>query len=176
MAVLALGAQAQIINIMKNGRVVASYPASSVDEVVFSPAAYLTPAEAIAGTYGDAVLSVTLLEMPSMGTVLCEEREFSIIATGDAQITLNLPSVYYEAMDMDLPAITVEGIEVIDDGFGTYTIEAEYATEADGKSIKCAISGSFEPATGTYALTNNLNYGSMPFTLSMQYCPLAITE
>ena len=36
---LALGAQAQVVNIVKGGTVIASYPISEIDEVVFAPAA-----------------------------------------------------------------------------------------------------------------------------------------
>ncbi len=181
MAVIALGAQAQTVKIMKDGQVVASYPASEFDEVIFEPASD-TPQEPvdyaplIAGEYNNALLNVTLLEMPSMGTVLTVQTSFTIEATAENVVTIKLPSVYYAAMDMDLPAVSIEGVEVVGIGDDKCSISADYATEIDSKEVKCAVSGWFETEYGDYKIVNNLNYGSMPFTLSMEYVPTVVIE
>lgn len=167
--VLALGAQAQVVNIVKGGTVIASYPISEIDEVVFAPeAAEKTPAEAVAGTYASA-REVTLPQMAQMGVLVSDNVDVVITATADDKVSVALPSCQYNMMGTlyDLPAATVENVAVAKDG-DKYTLTGTFEGTIDGKNTTVTLSGTVN-ADGSFLFTEDMKYGAMPFTLHMEY-------
>ena len=166
---LALGAQAQVVNIVKGGTVIASYPISEIDEVVFAPAAAeKTPAEAVAGTYA-AAREVTLPQMAQMGVLVSDNVDVTVTATADDKVTVALPSCQYNMMGTlyDLPAATVENVAVTKDG-DKYALSGTFEGTVDGKATTVTLSGTVN-ADGSFFFSEDMKYGSMPFTLHMEY-------
>lgn len=167
--IIALGAQAQVINIVKGGTIIASYPVSEIDEVVFSPeSAEKTIAEAVAGTYS-ANRAVTLLEMPAMGVLVSDKVDVEITATDTDKVSVSLPSCQYtmQGTTYDLPAATVENVAVAKDG-ESYSLTGLLEGTVGGKTTKVTFSGTIG-ADGSFSFTEDMKYGAMPFTLHMEY-------
>jgi len=168
-AIIALGAQAQVINIVKGGKVIASYPVSEIDEVVFSPqTADKTPAEAVAGTHA-ANREVTLIEMPTMGVLVSDKVNVEITATDTDKVSVALPSCQYtmQGTTYDLPAATVENVTITKDG-ENYSLAGSFEGTVNEKTTKVTLSG-IVGADGSFSFTEDMKYGSMPFTLHMEY-------
>ncbi len=171
MAMMAVAAMsAQSVKIVKDGAIVAQYDMDESTEVVFEPAQAGYTVADIAGS--DACgLSVTLLEMPDMGVVLTGEGEVTVTANEDGTINITLPSVYYEAMGMTLPSFTVSNIEVVQaDGVFSFDSEFSFVDEESEKEISGSVAGhksAIEHWNFSYTVT--MHYGSMPFTLIMNY-------
>lgn len=170
-AVCAVSAMsAQTIQIVKDGTVVAQYDATEGTEVVFLPAETCYTVDDIVGS-DLCGLSVTLLEMPDMGVVLSGDGEVTVTANEDGTINITLPSVNYEAMGMTLPSFTVSNMEVTQkDGVFSFDSEFSFVEEETGKEISGSIAGhrsAVEHWDFDYVVT--MHYGSMPFTLVMNY-------
>lgn len=167
--------QAQSVKIMKNGVAVATYEASEFDEVVFMPADSETPGlSALAGNY-EAHLAVSLIELAQQGVLIDEDTKFSITATSESAITLSLPGCYYEAMNMNLPGVTVEVELTETDGVYTFSKDYSFTEEETEKAVSGTVSGTIN-ADRTFSINNKMKYGSMPFTINEVFTPIVKSE
>lgn len=168
--------QAQSVKIMKNGVAVATYEASEFDEVVFTPADSETPGlSALAGNY-EAHLAVSLVELAQQGVLIDEDTKFSITATSESAITLSLPGCYYEAMNMKLPGVTVDNVELTEaDGVYTFSKDYSFTEEGTEKAVSGTVSGIIN-SDRTFNINNKMKYGSMPFTINEVFTPIVKSE
>lgn len=161
---------AQSVKIVKDGATIAEYALDEITEVVFEPAESSYTVADIAGTELCG-LDVTLLEMPDMGTVLSGEGVVTVTANEDGTINIEFPSVYYEAMAMTLPALTLSNVAVTEEnGVFSFDTEFDQVEEETGKALKGSAAGHISAVEHwDFAYTVTLSYGSMPFTLVMNY-------
>lgn len=171
LATAVFATQAQSVKIMKNGVAVAVFDASEFDEVVFSPEENKSGLYDLAGTY-DAHLAVTLVEMPQQGVLIDQDTQFTVAVTADNAITLTLPGCFYAAMQMQMPGVTLENVEVVEaDGVYAFTKEYSFTEEGTGKAVSGTVSGTIN-TDRTFSITNTMKYGSMPFTLNEVFTPI----
>ena len=164
--------QAQTVKIMKNGVAVASFNASEFDEVVFSPEDNQPGLYDLAGAY-KAHLAVSLVEMPQQGVLIEQDTEFFVTVTAENAMTLTLPGCYYAAMQMEMPGLTLENVEVVEsDGVYAFTKEYAFTEEGTGKAVSGTVTGTISSDL-TFSITNLMKYGSMPFTLNEVFTPIA---
>ena len=122
----------------------------------------------IAGDYV-ADMEVSLKENPDMGVLIQEKATVKLVAQGTDQVNVTLPTMKYN--NMELPSVTLEGVQLKPEN-GAFSMAANVeGTEAStGKKYAVVFKGTVQ-TDGTFSFTEEMKYGTMPFTLVASFKP-----
>ena len=130
-------------------------------------------AAAIVGDY-ESVMAFSLKEMP--GDPSNSRVSVNIAAAGGNKVNITLPSV--DGGMMVIPAITLTDVEVVAENGGyTFSKEVSGTVGADGaqKKYTAKFNGRIN-ADRTFEFKEEMKYGTMPFTLVLNYIPFTAAD
>ena len=110
------------------------------------------------------------LTVSMMGNVLIENSDYTVtIANGD-DVTISIASITYEAMNMTIPAFSVEGVKVTKNADGSYTLAlAETTATAGTYEVSVTDVAGTVSAEGKLTLSANVQVGAMPYAMAISF-------